>query len=112
MKRTFLRTGTARYKRLGRRKLLRWRKPRGRHNKIREKRKSRPLKVQIGYRTKKEGRNKINGKNVTRISNLNELEKLGKGSTIIIGKMGKRKKILALNKAKEKGIEVINQTGK
>ncbi|MBI5871709.1 50S ribosomal protein L32e [archaeon] len=104
----FLRTGSKRYKRLGRKKILKWRRPRGRHNKIRERKRSRPLRVQIGYRTRKDERNKINGKSVSRIKNIMEIEKMNKGEAVIIGKVGKRKREIILNKAKEKGLVALN----
>lgn len=103
MTRKFLRTGTRRYKRLGRKKIQRWRKPRGRHNKMREKRKGRPRKVEIGYRTSRKERGKINGKMPVFVKNLRDAEKVERDSLIIIAKVGKKKRGGLLEKIKERG---------
>ncbi|MGD2073030.1 MAG: eL32 family ribosomal protein [Candidatus Thorarchaeota archaeon] len=106
----FLRTGTRRYKRLGkgRKKLQRWRKPRGRDNKIREKRKGRARKVEIGYRTKKTERNKINGRLVMIVRNMKEADSVGKGDLIIMAKVGRKKREELGKKIKEKGGQILN----
>ena len=104
----FLRTGTRRYKRLGRKKLQRWRKPRGRDNKIREKRKGRARKVEIGYRTKKAERNKINGKIIMIVRNIKDADSVGKGDLIIIAKVGKKKRGELEKKIQEKGGQILN----
>lgn len=93
MTRKFLRTDAGKYKKLGRKKKLKWRKARGRHNKTREKRKSRQRKVEIGFRGEKEKRGKINGKIPVYIKNLKEAGNIQKGQTIIIRKVGKKKKL-------------------
>lgn len=111
---SFLRTGTRRYKRLGRtkRKLQRWRKPRGRHSKIRETKKSRPLKVDIGYGTQKSERGKVAGKIPVFIANLAQAEKIAKGTLVIIARIGKKKRMEIEKKVREKGGEVLNQKNK
>jgi len=86
--RKFLRTGTRRYKKLGRKKLQRWRKARGRDNKIREKRAGRSRRVEIGYRTKKSERDKIGGKKPVFVRNIKEAEEVTKGDIVIIAKIG------------------------
>jgi large subunit ribosomal protein L32e len=106
-----LRTGTRRYKRLGksRKKLQRWRRPRGRDNKIRERRKNRGLRVAIGYRSKKDGRGKVEGQIPIMIKNLRETEKIEKGALVIISKVGKKKRIEIEKNVKEKGGKILNQ---
>ena len=99
----FLRTSTKYYKRLGRKKKLKWRKPRGRHNKIRENIRGKQRKVNIGYGTKKEDRGKIKGKIPIFIKNLREAEKIEKGNLVIISKIGKKKKKDIEEIVKEKG---------
>jgi len=85
----------------GRKKKQVWRAPKGRHSKTRKKRKGYPIKVMIGFKKSQKEKLKM-------ISNLNELEKIGKEEKIIIGKIGMKKKIEIAKKAKEKGIVIIN----
>lgn len=110
----FLRTGTRRYKRLGKgsRRKLRWRRARGRHNKIREKKKSKQRKVEIGYRTAKKQRGLIRGRESVLIKNIEELKKIEKNSNIIIGKIGKKKRRELEKIAGEKNIHILNKTKK
>jgi len=104
MKKKFLRSNTKNYKRLGRKKLLRWRKPKGHDNKIRLNRKGKRRKVVIGFRTNKKDRGKIKGKSVILIKNLKQAEKINRGELIIIsGKLGKKKKQEIEKKIKEQG---------
>lgn len=77
-----------------------WRRPTGRDNKMREKRRGYPFVVSIGYKKKKQKENNI------KINNLIDLEKVDKGKTILVGKIGKKKKIELLESAKKKGIKV------
>jgi len=112
MTRKFLRTGTKKYKKLGKKKKEKWRRARGRDNKIREKRKSRPRKVEIGLRTNKKGRGKIKGKDPIFIENLKQAEKVRKGDLIIIRRVGKKKRQEIEKKIKEKGGKIINLSRK
>ncbi len=108
----FLRTNTRDFLKLGkkRKKNQKWRNPRGRDSKIREKRRGHPKKVEVGYRTKKENRDKIKSKKVLLIKNILEAKKANsKENVAIIGKIGKKKreeieKILTQNK-----VEVLNK---
>ncbi len=121
MKIKFLRRQVKKYSKLGkgRKKKQKWRKPKGRDNKMREKKKSRPKTVSIGYRTKKQDRGKIKGKTPLKISNLKQAENITKGQLIIISKIGKKKRNqveteilkkqgIILNKIKEKKNEPKN----
>ncbi|MFW5846656.1 MAG: eL32 family ribosomal protein [Nanoarchaeota archaeon] len=88
----------------GRKKKQKWRKPKGRDNKMREKRKGKPRTVSIGYK-----KNKLNNKEkIIVIKNLKDLEKIGKEDIGLIGNIGKKKKIEIIEKAKEKGIKLKN----
>lgn len=88
----------------GRKKKLKYRKAKGRHNKIRENMKGHPRKVSIGY--KKSVKNKA--EEIRIISNVKELLGIKKGEKIIIARVGKKKKIGIAKKAKEQGIELLN----
>jgi len=99
----FLRRTSNRYSKLGkgRKKKQIWRRPTGRDNKMREKRRGYPARVSIGYKkTEKE-------KEIV-IQNPKELEKVNKKSIIVVGNIGKKKKIEIVKKAKELKIQLSN----
>lgn len=100
---TFLRRNWDKFSRLGknRRKKQVWRSPKGRHNKMRLKRKGYPAVVSIGYK-------KEENKKAVIVTNPKELEKIVKGEIIIVGKVGNRKRMEIVKKAREKGIQVQN----
>ncbi len=106
----FLRRTWSRYSKLGkgRKKKQVWRKPTGRHNKMREQRKGSAVIVSIGYRTNKKSRDKLMDKKPVKINNIRELEKIKENEIAIIGSVGKRKKIEIAKKAKEMKIEIYN----
>ncbi len=110
-KRKFLRRIWNRYSRLGRnrKKEQKWRKPKGRDNKMREKRRGYPVVVSVGYRTERTERGRIEGKEVAVIFNIEEMINAHKeGKTIMIGKVGTKRKIELAESAKEKGIKIQN----
>ncbi len=107
--RKFLRTGTLRHKRLGRKTKQRWRKARGRDNKIREKRKGRARKVQIGYKQPELKRRRIKGKIPIYVENIKQAERIEKGALVIIRKIGKKKRMIIEKKIKEIGGEILNK---
>ena len=102
----FLRRTWDRYSKLGkkRKKKQKWRKPTGRDNKMREKTKGHPKTVSVGY--KKTG--KMNKKNQIFVRNIQELKKVKKNQIVIIGHIGKKKKIEIATKAKEMKIPLQN----
>lgn len=92
----------------GKGKRAKWRKPTGRDNKMRESRKGHPSMVSIGYRTIKKLREKINEKTPVKVMNLKDLEKIKNNEIGIVGKVGQKKKIEIVKKAKELKIELKN----
>lgn len=106
MTKKFLRRTYYRYSKLGKRrkKKQKWRRPTGRDNKMREKRRGYPKTVSIGYKKKRNEEQKI------LVKNLKDLEKVRKGEMVRLGKMGLKKKITIIQKIKELGakIEKIN----
>jgi large subunit ribosomal protein L32e len=111
----FLRRNWSKASRLGkgRKKKQVWRSAKGRHSKMRNKRKGYPAIVEIGFRTDKKTRGLIQEKAPVRIMNLKEMEKMNKGELIIIGSVGMKKKVEMIKKAKEKGLVIANvHTGK
>jgi len=113
IKMKFLRRDSSRYSKLGkkRKKKQIWRKPTGRDNKMREKRKGYPAIVGIGHRTEKKSRDTINKKKPVLINSIKDLENFGKkpdNKIAIIGSVGKKKKINLVKKAKEMKIKINN----
>lgn len=108
MVRKFLRRTWRRYSKLGlrRKNKQKWRRPTGRDNKMRERRKGYPKRVEIGFGRDKKLKGTVEGKKAVRVNNLKELEKVKKNEIIILGKIGKKKKMEIVKKAKEKGIEI------
>jgi len=80
-----------------------WRKPTGRDNKMREKRRGYPVVVSIGYKKGKSEKTQIK-----LVRNLKDLETVKKGEIVIIGKVGKKKKTEIVKKVKEMKISVQN----
>ncbi len=101
MTKKFLRRHTQKLSKFNRKKKRKWRKPKGRDNKMREKRKGKPKTVSIGYKKK-------NQKEFPLVKNIMDLENLEKNSKARIGKLGKKKKILLLKKAEEKNVKFVN----
>ncbi len=110
----FLRREWYKYSKLGRRhaKKQKWKKPTGRHNKMREGRKGCPACVNIGYGTQKDTRGKIMGKTPVIIMNINDLAKLNENDIAMIGGIGKKKKMEIAKIALEKRIEICNMNAK
>ncbi len=106
----FLRRTWSRFSKLGkkRKKKQVWRRPTGRDNPMRQKRRGYPAIVSQGYKTNKKDVGKVQGKTPIEIRNLKDLEKVTKNEIIILGKIGKKKKIEVIKKAKEKGLEISN----
>ncbi len=110
MPKIFLKRNWNRHSKLGKRrnKKQKWRRPKGRHNKMRENRKGYPAKVKIGYKKKNGNRGWSEKKKTVIIKNLNDLEKVKEGNIAIIGKVGLRKKMDIAKKALELKIKIYN----
>jgi len=104
----FLRHTAHKYSKLGlrRKKKKIWRRPTGRDNKMREKRRGHPAVVSIGYSTAKKTRGNIMEKTPIIIRNLSQIEKIQKNQIAILGNIGKKKKIEIVKKAKELKVEI------
>ena len=104
----FLRKDWHKKSKLGirRKSKLRWVRPRGRHNKLRLKKKSRGAWPSIGYSQSKAIRGKIQGLNPVYVKNLSDLLKVKKDEEMaVIASIGMKKKIEIAKKAKELGIK-------
>jgi len=88
-----------------------WRRPKGIHSKMREKRAGKRAQVRIGYRTIKKLRGATReGLFLVNVSTLSQLEKLDKNTQIAVlsATIGQKKRISILKKALELGIKIAN----
>lgn len=104
----FLRRAWWKYKKLGRKKKLKWRRPKGRDNALRLRKKGYQRAVEIGYRKRKKERGKINNLTPIIIRNIKELNNVGKNEIAIIARVGRKKKNEILKKANEMKIKILN----
>jgi large subunit ribosomal protein L32e len=106
----FLRRKNQAYKKLGKRnkRMQIWRKPTGRDNKMREKRKGYPAVVSIGYRSDKISRGSIENKQPIMVHNIKDLLNVREKGIAIIANVGKKKRLEIAKKAREMKIEVHN----
>jgi len=106
----FVRHSWNRYSKLGKRRKKKqvWRRPTGRDNKLRERRKDRGVRVEVGYRKDNKLQGLIKGKKPVMVYNVKDLAKAGKDSIVIVGNVGKKKKLEIVKKAKEMKVQVQN----
>lgn len=83
-----------------------WRKPKGRHNKMREKKKSHLKLPSIGYRSPALIRGSINGLVPILVKNESDLERVRAENIVIIANVGLKKKISIIKKAREMNINL------
>jgi large subunit ribosomal protein L32e len=104
MAKKFLRRDSARYLKFGkgRGKKAKWRAPKGRDNKMREKKRGYPAVVSIGYKKPLE---KIQ---IIEISNPRDLKKLGKNKIGKIKSIGKKKKLEIAEEAVKLKVKLKN----
>jgi ribosomal protein L32E len=110
MQRKFLRSDTNRFSRLGkgRRKLQKWRRARGKSNKMRLNRAGYSSVPKVGFRTPKKEAHKVQGMIPKLVHNLSELEALGKNQAAILARVGALKKLELIKKADELKIKIVN----
>ena len=106
----FLRRNSDRHSKLGRkrRKKQTWRKPKGRHNKMRDKKRGYPAVVTVGYRGSNNEREKLEGMKPVLVMNVKDLGKIKSNEVGIMGSVGMKKKIEIVKKAHESKIKLHN----
>ena len=115
MKTRFVRVDTHRQSRLGkgRKKLQKWRKPTGKHNKTRLKRFSYPIQPGIGFGTPRKTAGRIQNLIPVLVESISDLQKLTKENIAIVSRtLGAKKKIELMKKASELNIKIANAGGK
>ena len=106
----FIRRDFKRFSKIGknRKKLQKWRKPKGMDNKMREKRFGYPKCPGVGYKSSRKDSGKIDGLVPIRVLNVKGLEKVGKENLVIVGKVGAKKKMEIIKKATKKKLRILN----
>lgn len=110
MSKKFTRSETVRFMRLGknRPKLQKWRRPRGRHNKIRKKRAGYPSAPTIGHGTQKAQSGLIMGKKPLVVHNMAELNHATANHLIIFSRrIGAKTRIELMKHAQERKLAVF-----
>jgi len=103
----FLKQGSGYLKRVKKR----WRKPSGRHSKLKVREKSKGSLPGVGYRAPKKMRGlHPSGFREVLIQNLNDLERIDreKEAGRISSRIGKRKRKVIVEKAKELNVKILN----
>lgn len=110
MAKKFLQRDWHKYSKLGkgRKKKQRWRRPKGRDNKMRLQERGYSKVVSVGYKKPEKNRGKIEGKEVIIIKTVNQLEKIGENQIASIGRVGQKRKIEIAKAAKQKNMKIIN----
>jgi large subunit ribosomal protein L32e len=104
-RRKFLRTDWKFHSKLGkgRKNKQKYRRPRGRHNKLREKVRGNPRKVSIGFKKT------VIPENIRIIKNMQDLKMVQKGEKVLVsGKAGMKNRIKIAQEAKIRGIRIDN----
>lgn len=110
MSKEFVRQDAGRYSKIGknRKKLQKWRKPKGGDSKMRLKRRSYPSSPTVGHRSPRKESGKIKGLVPVIIYNTNDLSKLTKDNVAILARIGAKKKLDVIKAAQEKKIKILN----
>lgn len=106
----FRRTNSTQYSKLGkgRKKKQVWRRPTGRHNKLRNQMGGHPATVSIGYKSDKISRETIEQKVPVYVYNVADLSRVRENEIPVLGKIGQKKKLEIAKKAKEMDIKLHN----
>jgi large subunit ribosomal protein L32e len=114
MSKKFIRTDYWRMSKLGkrRRKLQVWRRARGKHSKMRRRRKGYPAIPMIGYKGAKKDSGKVKGLTPVLVNNMSDLQKVKAGhGAILSSTLGARKRMEMIKKAESMKIKILNMGG-
>ena len=107
----FLRKDWHKHSKLGKtiKSKRKWRAAKGRQNKIRLGVKGHQARPKIGWSANAKIRGYVNGVEAVRVENMKELEAVKKGTGVIIGSVGMKKRKELIAKANEMKIKVLNK---
>lgn len=110
----FVRKDTFKISRLGKRrkKKQKWRRPRGRHAKLREKRGGHRATPSIGYGAPAKTRGFVDGLKPVLVHTMDQLNQLKAGEIAVIGRVGAKKKIELAKAALSAKIKLLNLNAK
>jgi ribosomal protein L32E len=110
-KRKFLRVDAHKMIKLGKgvRKNQKWHKAIGRQNKLRLGEKGSMQRPKVGWGSAAKIRDLIFGVKAVRVENVKDLDKVGKGEGVLIGKVGKKKRMEILKKANDMKLRIVNR---
>ncbi len=114
MSKAYQRQDAMRFFKLGknRKSIQKWRRPKGKHSKMRRFRKGYPGRPNIGERTPYKEAGRINGQVPVIVYNVKDLASLNKNNVAIIARVGAKNKIEIIKKASELNIKIVNQGSK
>lgn len=105
----FKRTDWNRKPRLSISRKVKWRRAKGRHNKIREKRKSNSRSPKIGYGMPREIRGLVQGMMPVFVQNVSDLSNVGKNQIgVIASRIGAKKRMQIAEQAIKLGVKLEN----
>jgi len=107
----FLRVESHKKIRLGKgvKKNQKWHGAKGRHNKLRLGEGGRIQRPKVGWGSENKTKGFVGGIKAVRVENMKELLEVKKGTGIIIGKIGAKKRAELIAKANEKKIKIVNR---
>lgn len=100
----FIRKDWNKKSKLNHKKKRKWRRPTGRHGKVRLGEKGYMRRPKIGWGTKKTQK-----KSFLRVENLNQLKGIEKFSEIIIAKVGRKLRHQLIEEAEKRNIKILNK---
>ena len=110
MSKKFKRAETVRFMRLGknRPKLQKWRRPKGRHNKMRKKRVGYPSSPTIGHGTPRSISGLLQGKIPVVVHNMKELEQVSAENIVILSRrIGAKQRIEIMKNIQDRKLHVF-----
>ena len=110
MPKTFLRQETNRHSRIGfwRKKLQKWRRPKGIDSKMRLRMKGHSKCPSPGYKSPKKDSGRIQNKIPVLVRTIKDLEKMTKENIAILARVGAKRKVELIKFANEKKIQMLN----
>jgi ribosomal protein L32E len=107
----FLRKDWHKYRKLGKniKSKRKWRAAKGRQNKIRLGVKGHQARPKVGWSADAKIKGFVGGMEAVRVENMKEMEAVKKGHGVIIGAVGKKKKMELIAKANEMKITILNK---
>ncbi len=107
----FFRQGYNKMHKLGKKRAKKrvWRAAKGGDSVMRQKQRRAPAMPSIGWGSNKKLRGQIKGLEAVRVENVKQMEAVEKGKGVVIGNVGKKKKMELIKKANEMKLTILNR---